>query len=123
MILKINKTMSYADGQRGVPTFFNVDGVDRADFREYVAERVVKDGEITVMVTLDDETMAPLWDLRHNGIVLVDSGGKEYFNIAEAVLTVTKNGKTETQVYYFDTVAYLMNDAGETLERLLPGKR
>lgn len=115
MILKIRRKMTHADSCRCVPTFLIIDNITSANFGEVEITRTPEN-----MVILEDEhgkyDSFPCVDM-----VWEDSNQVGSRRFCRAILNISKTpDRVSNDVYYFNTEAFLMNDHGETIERLCP---
>lgn len=129
MILKIRRELSHADSCRGIPKFLIIDNIESADFVEFTAERTkVADGSGNVhhemYIPDDGGNKMLLGDASFKDVIIHNHNIVGNFPIGRAILNIRKSDdKVSNEVYYFDTQAFLMNDHGETIERLTPGLR
>lgn len=119
MILKIRRKMTHADSCRCVPTFLIIDNITSANFGEVDVEVTNKN----VTLISDNGGTSELGSLPYSisDIVWEDENQIGSSRFCRAVLNISRTaGVAENVVYFFNTEAFLMNDHGETIERLCP---
>lgn len=120
MILKIRRSMSHADGLKSIQSYLYIDGITSIDVCEVRLKRGDSDGGPAMTVV--HEPGLPN-EVIFDDIIWSDEKCSEDV-FCRAVVNVPRDAVGDVswnRVYYFATEAFLMNDSGKTIDRLVPG--